>query len=98
PPRPTLFPYTTLFRSLSPIDGIGPDQLGIAELVQRVNDNPVLEVILATNPTVEGEATAWYVAEQLKSPALAARGLKVSRIAHGVDRKSTRLNSSHDQI
>jgi recombination protein RecR len=76
--------YFVLMGHLSPIDGIGPQQLGISELVQRVSDNPVSEVILATNPTVEGEATAWYVAEQLKTPALAARGLKVSRIAHGV--------------
>jgi recombination protein RecR len=76
--------YFVLMGHLSPIDGIGPEQLGIAELVQRVTDNPVMEVILATNPTVEGEATAWYVAEQLKSPALAARGLRISRIAHGV--------------
>ncbi len=76
--------YFVLMGHLSPIDGIGPDQLGIAALVQRVLDNPVQEVILATNPTVEGEATAWYVAEQLKTPVLQQRGLRVSRIAHGV--------------
>ncbi|HTR01412.1 MAG TPA: recombination mediator RecR [Candidatus Acidoferrum sp.] len=76
--------YFVLMGHLSPIDGIGPEQLGIGELVQRVSDSQVTEVILATNPTVEGEATAWYVAEQLKTEALAARGLRVSRIAHGV--------------
>jgi recombination protein RecR len=76
--------YFVLMGHLSPIDGIGPDQLGIAGLVQRVRDNPVHEVILATNPTVEGEATAWYVAEQLKSEDLLQRGLRISRIAHGV--------------
>ena len=76
--------YFVLMGHLSPIDGIGPDQLGIAALIQRVRDNPVMEVILATNPTVEGEATAWYVAEQLKSDDLIKRGLRISRIAHGV--------------
>jgi len=76
--------YFVLMGHLSPIDGIGPDQLGIAMLVQRVRDNPVHEVILATNPTVEGEATAWYVAEQMKIEVLKTRGLRVSRIAHGV--------------
>ena len=76
--------YFVLMGHLSPIDGVGPDQLGIAALVQHVHSNPVREVILATNPTVEGEATAWYVAEQLKTPALVQRGLRVSRIAHGV--------------
>jgi recombination protein RecR len=76
--------YFVLMGHLSPIDGIGPEQLGIATLVKRVQENPVSEVILATNPTVEGEATAWYVAEQLKTPDLQQRGLRVSRIAHGV--------------
>jgi recombination protein RecR len=69
---------------LSPIDGIGPDNLGIPALLQRVREGDVREVILATNPTVEGEATAWYIAEQLRQPSLEQRGLKVSRIAHGV--------------
>ena len=76
--------YFVLMGHLSPIDGIGPEQLGIATLVPRVRDNAVQEVILATNPTVEGEATAWYVAEQLKTEVLLQRGLRVSRIAHGV--------------
>jgi recombination protein RecR len=76
--------YFVLMGHLSPIDGIGPDELGIAALLTIVNDSLITEVILATNPTVEGEATAYYIAEQLKSPALKERGLKVSRIAHGV--------------
>jgi recombination protein RecR len=76
--------YFVLMGHLSPIDGIGPDTLGISQLVRRVQDNDIREVILATNPTVEGEATAWYIAEQLKQDALKQRGLKVSRIAHGV--------------
>lgn len=76
--------YFVLMGHLSPIDGVGPDDLGIPTLVNRVVDNQVTEVILATNPTVEGEATAFYIAEQLKLPELKTRNLKVSRIAHGV--------------
>src|SRR5690606_12746560 len=62
--------YFVLMGHLSPIDGIGPAALGIDTLVAQVMGQPVNEVILATNPTVEGEATAWYIAEQLNSPAL----------------------------
>ncbi len=76
--------YHVLMGHLSPIDGVGPETLGIGRLVQRVKDTSVREVILATNLTVEGEATAWYIAEQLKLDALKQRGLRVSRIAHGV--------------
>lgn len=76
--------YFVLMGHLSPIDGVGPEKLGIAGLVARVREQSVQEVILATNPTVEGEATAWYIAEQLRGEVLAERGLKVSRIAHGV--------------
>jgi recombination protein RecR len=76
--------YHVLMGHLSPIDGIGPETLGIGRLVSRVKETPVREVILATNPTVEGEATAWYIAEQLKTDELRQRGLRVSRIAHGV--------------
>jgi recombination protein RecR len=75
--------YFVLMGHLSPIDGIGPDNLGIPALLQRVRESQMREVILATNPTVEGEATAWYIAEQLREQ-VAQRGLKVSRIAHGV--------------
>ncbi|MGY8791849.1 MAG: recombination mediator RecR [Pseudomonadales bacterium] len=76
--------YFVLMGHLSPIDGIGPDELGIAALLTTVNNSAITEVILATNPTVEGEATSYYIAEQLKTPELKERGLKVSRIAHGV--------------
>ena len=76
--------YHVLMGHLSPIDGIGPETLGIGRLVRRVKESAVREVILATNPTVEGEATAWYIAEQLKGEDLKQRGLRVSRIAHGV--------------
>ena len=71
--------YFVLMGHLSPIDGIGPDDIGITDLVSRVEQEQVKEVILATNPTVEGEATAFYITEQIK-----ALGVKVSRIAHGV--------------
>jgi len=64
---------------LSPLDGVGPGDLGIDKLVQRLLQEQVDELILATNPTVEGEATAHYIAEQLQDLAI-----KVSRIAHGV--------------
>lgn len=71
--------YFVLGGHLSPIDGIGPDDLGISQLLERVQAHPIEEVILATNPTVEGEATAYYIAEQLKGSSV-----QLSRIAHGV--------------
>ncbi|HEY3698815.1 MAG TPA: recombination mediator RecR [Spongiibacteraceae bacterium] len=71
--------YFVLMGHLSPIDGIGPEEIGIDGLIERVREQQVKEVILATNPTVEGEATAYYITEQVK-----ARGVLVSRIAHGV--------------
>ncbi|MOA36240.1 Recombination protein RecR [compost metagenome] len=64
---------------LSPLDGLGPEAIGIPELEERIAQGAFSEVILATNPTVEGEATAHYIAQML-----APRGLTVSRIAHGV--------------
>jgi len=64
---------------LSPIDGIGPAEIGVDRLLERVREQQVTEVILATNPTVEGEATAFYITDQLK-----ALGVMVTRIAHGV--------------
>jgi len=76
--------YFVLMGHLSPIDGIGPDEIGIMELLQRVSESNISEVILTTNPTVEGEATAYYIAEQLKSPNPQNRQLRVSRIAHGI--------------
>lgn len=71
--------YFVLSGHLSPIDGIGPEDLGIDKLLERVQSSDIKELILATNPTVEGEATAHYIAAQVKD-----LGVKVSRIAHGV--------------
>ncbi len=71
--------YFVLMGHLSPIDGIGPTEIGVDLLLQRVRDAGVREVILATNPTVEGEATAYYISEQVR-----ALGVTVSRIAHGI--------------
>ncbi|MBR0157165.1 MAG: recombination protein RecR [Clostridia bacterium] len=71
--------YHVLGGVLSPMDGVGPDQIRIAELLDRVQKDGVGEVILATNPDVEGEATANYIARQLKP-----LGCRVSRIAHGI--------------
>ena len=71
--------YYVLHGRLSPIDGIGPDELGLIDLPARVRDGGVREVILATNPTVEGEATAHFIKESLQDT-----GATVTRIAHGV--------------
>ncbi|QJR82172.1 recombination protein RecR [Alteromonas pelagimontana] len=71
--------YFVLMGHLSPIDGIGPDDIGLGELEQRLREEAISEVILATNPTVEGEATAHYIAQ------LCSRhNIEASRIAHGV--------------
>ena len=71
--------YFVLMGHLSPIDGIGPEEIGLPILQQRLQDDSIEELILATNSTVEGEATAHYIAEQAKQC-----GVSVSRIAHGV--------------
>tara|TARA_R110002124_G_scaffold50103_3_gene146166 strand:- start:7700 stop:8218 length:519 start_codon:yes stop_codon:yes gene_type:complete len=71
--------YFVLMGHLSPIDGIGPAEIGLEAFQQRVIDEGIEEVILATNPTVEGEATAYYLTEMLLPV-----GIRVSRIAHGV--------------
>jgi len=71
--------YHVLLGAISPIEGIGPEQLKIKELLARVNDEGVQEVILATNPNIEGEATAMYLARLLKP-----LGLRVTRIASGL--------------
>lgn len=71
--------YFVLMGRLSPLDGVGPDELGLPQLGRLLDEGWVQELIIATNPTVEGEATAYYLAEMAKS-----RQLKVSRIAHGV--------------
>lgn len=71
--------YFVLGRLLSPLDGVGPDELPLAELARRVREDAVTEVILATPPSVDGEATALLLAREL-----AALGVRVSRIASGV--------------
>ena len=71
--------YFVLMGHLSPLDGIGPQELGLDRLESRCRDDEVREVILATNPTVEGEATAHYISERVR-----AQGIRVTRIAHGV--------------
>jgi recombination protein RecR len=71
--------YHVLQGTLAPLDGVGPDQLRITELVRRLTDTGVREVIIATNPTTEGEATAIYVSRLLKP-----LGVRVTRIAHGL--------------
>ncbi|WP_104202404.1 recombination mediator RecR [Billgrantia saliphila] len=71
--------YFVLHGHLSPLDGIGPEDIGLDQLEARVAEGGVAEVILATNPTVEGEATAHYIAAQL-----APHGVTLSRLAYGV--------------
>lgn len=71
--------YFVLLGHLSPLDGIGPDDIGLNELPGLLDDEGLKEVILATSSTVEGEATAHFISEMVK-----ARGKAVSRIAHGV--------------
>lgn len=71
--------YHVLHGSISPMNGIGPDDIKIKELLSRLMDGSVKEVILATNPRVEGEATAMYLSKLIKP-----LGVKVTRIAHGI--------------
>src|SRR6266487_2087033 len=71
--------FHVLHGAISPLHGIGPEQLRISNLITRVNAGNVEEVIIATNPTVEGEATATYLSQQLKRA-----GVKVTRIAMGI--------------
>jgi len=71
--------YHVLHGTLAPLEGIGPDELKIQPLLTRLGGGPVREVILATNPTAEGEATALYLAKLLKP-----LGIRVTRIAHGI--------------
>jgi len=71
--------YHVLHGSLSPLHGVGPEQLRINNLIRRVESGDVDEVILATNPTVEGEATATYLSQQLRR-----QGVKITRIAMGI--------------
>jgi recombination protein RecR len=71
--------YHVLQGAISPIEGIGPDQIKIAELLRRLSDERVQELILATNPNIEGEATAMYLSRLVKP-----FGIRVTRIAHGL--------------
>lgn len=71
--------YHVLHGVISPLDGIGPDQLRVRELLARLADDSVKEIIMATNPTVDGEATASYLSRQIKP-----MGLKVTRLAYGI--------------
>lgn len=71
--------YFVLMGHLSPLDGVGPDDLGMKELTALLFQQSIKEVIVATNPTVEGEATAHYISELLKQ-----YEVKITRIAHGV--------------
>ena len=71
--------YHVLHGAISPVNGVGPDDLKIRELVKRVADNPTLEVIIATNPGMEGDATAMYLQREL-----AAMDVKITRLARGL--------------
>lgn len=71
--------YHVLQGAISPMDGVGPNEIRIKELLVRLQKTDVQEVILATNPTIEGEATAMYLAKLIKPS-----GIKVTRIAHGI--------------
>jgi len=71
--------YHVLHGAISPVNGVGPDDLKIRELVNRVEENNVLEIIIATNPGMEGDATAMYVQRELEG-----KGVKVTRLARGL--------------
>jgi recombination protein RecR len=71
--------YHVLHGAISPVNGIGPDNLKISELVQRVNDGNILEIIIATNPGMEGDATAMFIQREL-----AGKGVKITRLARGL--------------
>lgn len=71
--------YHVLQGAISPMEGVGPDEIRIAELLKRLSDERVQEMILATNPNIEGEATAMYLSRLVKP-----FGIKVTRIAHGL--------------
>ena len=71
--------YHVLHGAISPMDGIGPEDINLKQLILRLQQNDVREVILATNPTIEGEATAMYAARLIKPS-----GILVTRIAHGI--------------
>ena len=71
--------YHVLHGAISPMDGIGPEDINLKSLITRLQDERVQELIIATNPTIEGEATAMYIARLIKPS-----GIRVTRIAHGI--------------
>jgi len=71
--------YHVLHGAISPVNGIGPDDLRIRELVKRVEDTGALEIIIATNPGLEGDATAMYIQKQMIT-----KGVKITRLARGL--------------
>ena len=71
--------YHVLNGVISPLDGVGPEDLMISELINRIKDNEINEIVIATNPSVEGEATSLYIAKLVKP-----LGVKVTRLAHGI--------------
>ena len=71
--------YHVLHGALSPLDGVGPEELKIRELLQRLSESSITEVILATNPSVEGEATAMYITRLIRP-----LGIRVTQLAHGI--------------
>ncbi len=71
--------YHVLHGAISPMEGIGPEDIKLKELLIRLQNNDITEVIVATNPTIEGEATAMYISKLIKPS-----GIKVTRIAHGI--------------
>ena len=71
--------YHVLHGAISPLEGVGPEDINLKSLITRLQENDVNEIILATNPNIEGEATAMYIARLIKPS-----GITVSRIAHGI--------------
>lgn len=71
--------YHVLHGAISPMDGIGPEDIKVSELLKRLQDEEVQEIILATNPNIEGEATAMYISRLVKPS-----GIRITRIAHGL--------------
>lgn len=71
--------YHVLHGAICPMNGMGPEDIRLKELIERLHDEQIKEIIMATNPTIEGEATAMYAARLIKPS-----GIKVSRIAHGI--------------
>ena len=71
--------YHVLHGAISPMDGIGPEDINVPDLIKRLQDDVIQEVILATNPNIEGEATAMYISSLVKPS-----GIRITRIAHGL--------------